>query len=264
MKKNGFKLIVPIILLLSVFLFIFSRELRFQRQPGQIEVLSSSISMRAEDKTAFAAEMDSIYQVALSTGSVQSASEDQINALIEAHIFSAGAERTQLEKDLAQYGIYVFTTQADAQPHGDVTLSAPMLYYLASENQWLMACGGYWNHDNLKQQILPGEVGEKDTFGIRFTDTGTYESSVVRAYGRISDAAQANSKSTSNRSDGDGAKGFSFQLQDEMIIGTKLKTQYVGYRWFGACTYDAGFSSFDAAATAYYVHTSDNCEITLE
>lgn len=62
---------------------------------------------------------------------------------------------------------------------------------------------------------------------------------------------------TTNRSDGDGALGFGFRLQDyifdKSIIGSNKG--YVGYKWAGDVTYDDCFGSYSFIATSYYIHT---------
>lgn len=221
--------------------------------------------MSAEDKTSFAKEMDSIYTSELSSGNILSASEEYLDSLIEAHTFSTGDDRTQLENTLTQYGVYVYTKVSNVQPRsgsGDVTLTAPTLYYLAAENQWQMACGGYWNNDNWRSIDGIGNIGGKDAFGVGFTNTGTYKSSVVRVYARLSNADLTRNTSTTNRSDGDGSKGFGFQLQDEAFtLSFNSPTQYIGYKWFGSCTYDSNFASYSGIATGYYIHTYNSAAI---
>lgn len=66
---------------------------------------------------------------------------------------------------------------------------------------------------------------------------------------------------TNNRSDGDGSLGFGFRLQDRQL-STPTFTTYIGHIWYGACTYDEQFASFDAVATGFYTHTYSSATIT--
>lgn len=70
-----------------------------------------------------------------------------------------------------------------------------------------------------------------------------------------------NKVTTYNRSDGDGSKGFGFRMRDKVITPSLSTVLYVGYQWYGSCTYDANFSSFEGAATAYYIHTYSTANI---
>ena len=54
--------------------------------------------------------------------------------------------------------------------------------------------------------------------------------------------------------------GFGFRLQDKQF-STPTFTTYVGYIWYGACTYDSQYASFDAVATSYYTHTYSTATI---
>ena len=103
--------------------------------------------------------------------------------------------------------------------------------------------------------VLWGDVGDEDAFGVKFTDsTQVYRSSVVRVSAYLADEDMEKKVTTYNRSDGDGSKGFSVQLQDYTYF-VPFKTGYVGYKWDGSCTYDSGFGAYDGVATAYYVPT---------
>lgn len=46
-------------------------------------------------------------------------------------------------------------------------------------------------------------------------------------------------------------------LQQDYITGN----QYVGYEWYGTCTYDSWFGSYSGVATAYYIHTWSSATI---
>ena len=50
-------------------------------------------------------------------------------------------------------------------------------------------------------------------------------------------------------------------MRDKGITPSLSTVLYVGYQWYGSCTYDANFSSFEGAATAYYIHTYSTANI---
>lgn len=55
--------------------------------------------------------------------------------------------------------------------------------------------------------------------------------------------------------------GFGFRMRDKVITPSLSTVLYVGYQWYGSCTYDASFSSFEGVATAYYIHTYSTSNI---
>ena len=217
----------------------------------------ATVYMNANDKMTFAQKMDAKYTLGLSEGLIQTTSEEDIDALIEAVTFATGAERELLKEELATYGVYVYDTDTRSstmQPRStgsDVTVLAPTVIYDAILRQWTVTCGGNWKNNNWNEAVVNGNIGGVDAFGVGYTNTsGTYNSYVVDAMAYITDQNQTTTVRTENRSDGDGQKGFGFRLQDYKTNG-----QYVGYKWYGSCTYDYRFGSYSGIATGYYVHT---------
>lgn len=86
-----------------------------------------------------------------------------------------------------------------------------------------------------------------------------YSSYVIRSSSYITDQYDSRTVSTSYRSDGDGSKGFGFRLQDYAYISPY--DTYVGYKWYGSCTYDTWFGNYSGVATAYYIHTWSSAHI---
>lgn len=119
----------------------------------------------------------------------------------------------------------------------------------------------WWNMENSNwmDSLKTGNVGGQDGFGVGYTNIGSsYKSSVVSVSAAIRDQSGTISKTTTNRSDGDGSKGFGFRLQDYV---TSDGNSYVGYKWSGSCTYDSNFGSYSGIATGYYLHTWSSTSI---
>lgn len=172
---------------------------------------------------------------------------------------------------MKELGVYRFVSKYEAQDgistysvgSGDVSLSAPEVYYQADNQTWVVSCGGTWlNANGSSGMYKGGNVGDPDGFGVGYTNiTSSYQSMVVDSYAYLTDHANVNKVKTNNRSDGDGAKGFGFRLQDR-YISTPTFSCYVGHKWYGSCTYDSAFSTYDAIATSYYIHTYRNAKIS--
>ena len=223
-------------------------------------ITSISIWLDAKEKTSFAEEMDKVYEKALADGVIKSGNRESIDLLMERATFAKDeAQQEETRQELEQYGTYIYEAEEVSWPpcntSDDVTLYTPMVFYQAWEKTWTVTCGGNWNHTNQLKPVLWGDVGDEDAFGVKFTDsTQVYRSSVVRVSAYLADEDMEKKVTTYNRSDGDGSKGFSFQLQDYTYF-VPFKTGYVGYKWYGSCTYDSGFGAYDGVATAYYVPT---------
>ena len=232
---------------------------------------STSNEITYSSKQIFAEEKDELCQKALADGKIKIGTSEEINHLMEEMTFAVTSkEKEDLELKLAEYGIYVYKSEDDNQAEmqqarvgsGDVKLSTPVIFYESWEKTWTVTCGGNWTSTNWNQ-LLPGNVGGSDAFGVGYTNTKPqYHSSVVRSYAYISDGGDK-LVSTNNRSDGDGSKGFGFKLQDYIYLANAATTnKYVGYKWYGSSTYDANFSSYSGVATAYYIHTYKSASVT--
>lgn len=232
----------------------------------QNEVDTVSVYMDAKGKTDFSTKMDAIYETSIMEGEIIEPSREDIDFLMEQVTFAKNNEDKEIFKQkLSEYGVYLYPAEEIAQNRsgsGDVTLTAPHIFYQAWENSWTVTCGGNWNTLNWGDNILPGNIGGLDAFGVGYTNsTLPYKSYVMHSTAYLSDGIDSNHNvSTTNRSDGDGSKGFGFRLQD-YTYGILIHT-YVGLTWYGACTYDNYFSSYNGVATAYYVHTYDTANIS--
>ena len=120
---------------------------------------------------------------------------------------------------------------------------------------WSVTCGGHWKNNEYGDSV--GNVGGADGFGVGYTNSSNkYSSKVMSASAYMTDVNSNYRASTSNRSDGDGSKGFGFRIQDHWKSG-----YYVGHKWSGLCTYDRWFGNYNGVATAYYIHTYDSASL---
>lgn len=247
----------------------------------------------ATAKINFAMTMDKKY--AEMNNNVSPMSRNVINNddLISQAFFANGEEKELLLEELANNGIYLFTTgnnnpisteetisqntslnnEEELSPNrlgiypncgtGDVSIYAPEVYYQASDKTWVVSCGGKWLTGNALPtfSIFETNIGGPEAFGVGYTSIKTtYNSAVVKSYAYIVDNSGSQKETTNNRSDGDGSVGFGFRLQDRQF-STPNFTTYVGYIWYGACTYDSQFASYNAVATGYYTHTYASAKI---
>lgn len=261
MMKKVISIVLTLVLLLSMSVSAVAAENSFDS-----EVDTVSIYLNSTEKMSFANKMDAIYADALSNGEIKSGTREELDTLMEKATFATTeVEKENIRQELAQYGVYMYDSPVIAQPRsgtGDVTMATPIVFYESWEKTWTVTCGGNWKNTNWAEQILVGDVGGDEAFGVGYTNSSnTYKSSVVRASAYITDSANNKMVSTSNRSDGDGSKGFGFRLQD-YIYNTSTTSEYVGYKWYGTCTYDADFGTYNGVATAYYVHTYSKAEIS--
>ena len=263
------KKIVSLILSLSIFLCVGQSVSAAEVSTVQNNVDTASVVLDANSKIIFANKMDAIYAEALAAGEIKPGNRSEIDKLMEAATFAT--TETELEKvrhELSQYGTYMYDSPVTAHSRsfsGDVTLATPIIFYESWERTWTVTCGGNWKNGNWWEQLWTagvGNVGGVDAFGVGYTNsTHTYKSSVVRASAYITDSIDELMETTSNRSDGDGSKGFGFRFQDYSYTWPD-GVGYVGYKWYGSCTYDANFSSYNGVATAYYFHTYSRAEIS--
>lgn len=253
-----------IAILIAVFILAFIGNKVFLAQEGAITfqkftepLISTSIWLDAKEKTSFAEEMDKVYEKALADGLIKSGNQEVIDLLMERATFAKDeAQQEEIRQKLAQYGTYIYEAKEVSWPpcntSDDVTLYTPLVFYQAWEKTWTLTCAGNWNHTSWRKRVFIGEVGDDDAFGVNYSDsTQAYRTYVVRTSAYLADEDMEKKVTTYNRSDGDGSKGFSFQLQDYTYF-VPFKTGYVGYKWYGSCTYDSEFGSYDGVVTAYY------------
>lgn len=231
-----------------------------------------SIQMDATDKMQFAQNMISVYENDKENNNILEPSIEKINELLLQIPLVDEEEKETINAELAQYGVYEYinsyetetaSTYAVSPDAGDVTLAIPTIYYQAWEDSWTITCGGSWNNYSWYTGTL-GDIGGADAFGVFFTNTGgTYQSSVIRSSGYLSDSSSETHNPATNFVDGIGSNGFGFRLQDYAYsTAIPFVYEYVGCQWSGICTYDARFSYYNGIATAYYIHTYNDSSIS--
>ena len=235
-------------------------------------------SITTTDKMAFASEMKKKRAEAISNGTSTQKSIEEIEDLMMQYGFATESKKAEIAQLLEKCGVYIYvddnaSVQSDSTisptsiwyPNcwsGDVELSSPIIYHNVDENSWTVSCSGKWVNNNWCPYLAltTGNLGEEDAFGIAYTNTQTpYRSYVIRSSARITDQYNRYVIGTQNRSDGDGSKGFGFRFNDEVICEEVVL--YLGFEWYGSCTYDSNFASYDGVATAYYIHTYSTAKI---
>jgi len=255
-------LILSIVLLVGMTIPVSASEI------SAPTIESTSVYLDADSKIEFAKQMDARYSADLKDGKIKKGTIEEIEKLMMQSTFASGNERESINKELAAYGVYEFNTSkipTTITPYSgtnDVILQTPIIFYETWEKTWTVTCGGNWKNNNWAEQIWAGNVGEPDAFGVGYTNTSNpYSSYVIRSSAYITDQDNNRTVSTSYRSDGDGSKGFGFRLQD-YIHANPNDSSYVGYKWYGSCTYDSKFGTYNGVATAYYIHTWSSAHIT--
>ncbi len=236
---------------------------------------SGSIVLDADSKLTFSKQMDLKYTADLKSGKIKRGTIDEIQNLMMQSTFATGQEAESINEILASYGIYKYEPPTSLKSklldddligimsqNGDVNVIKPSVYYEAWEQTWTITFGGNWKNNNWTyDRIGVGNIGNVDGYGVGFTNvTKPYTSYVVRQYAYITDQDNNYTVSTTNRSDGDGSLGFGFRLQDYIYQGL-IEGKYVGYKWYGSCTYNSSFGSYSGLATSYYIHTWSNAVI---
>ncbi len=226
----------------------------------------TSAYMNLNDKINFKKQKDKEYLENKNHGKMQNLSDADLDRRLEEYFFAENItweEQQALKEALASHGVYQFETARSLLPNLYLQYTEvlnPQIFYNANDETWIVACGGYCDAagDDIDKQAYKGNVGDKDIFGVRFSETtGSYESFVKRVTANITDKELTKRVETQNRADGDGKDGFIFELQDYMYDTKVLDGQmnYVGYRWFGACVYGSGFEKYGGNVTAVYKHT---------
>ena len=262
MKVNRIlAVVVCLALALVMVLPVYAKE-------GEYTVNSPPVYIDAGEKLDFIAEKQVEYGELIEAGEAIDYDFEVVNELTLRAGCAAEEERQVINQQLERYGVYEFPTEivsaggimpmADGS---DVKINNPIVYYYLVSDRWSVTTGGYWltgNYDN--SIILSGQdVGGLDGFGVAFTESANYNSSVVSVSARL-ETSSGEKVTTSNRSDGNGREGFGFKLQDKyMRVDEAYK--YLGYTWYGICYYDSDFASFSTTATSYYIHTYDKAYI---
>ncbi|MGE6227571.1 hypothetical protein [Paenibacillus chitinolyticus] len=211
-------------------------------------------------------------------------SKENVDHLL-AKMVAEQEDATTIKQTMENNGLYKLdvpekqfgTTSTD---NSNVSLTTPDVYYDARNSEWIAVGGGYWRTDKWVEYIpkfwgtdgigSTRGVGGLDGFGVAYTNlNGKYSSSVKSSYGYMSDG-QGNEVTTTVRSDGDGSKGFGFQLRDAIrkkctcivYTSTPDNFSYIGKHFSGLTRYDQSFGSVSGNATTYYLHTYSSASIS--
>lgn len=270
MKRKILSVFMAIVMILPSTMSAFATEVDTDTLPANV---GTSIYLDAETKLAFANEKDALYASMPATCSFTS-DEEKIEYITELRAraeFASGSELDAVLAELESLGVYRFDlartgNSSRATENGDVTINTPTIYYNAWEPSWTVTCSGEWKNDDWKNdKSSAGNVGGLDGFGVGYYNTsGTFDSLVLRVSAYMSNGLSGNSyrySSTNVRSDGDGKRGFGFQIQDKVESVSGSYT-FIGKEWYGDCTYDYDFTYYNGIATAYYVHTWNTATLT--
>lgn len=218
------------------------------------DVNQRAVYMNADRKNIFMKEQNQVFAEKKENEEVHNLTLDELSTLIEEAMFE-GEYDEELTEKLEGCGIYQFETMYSLIPtiqNWEIEILKPQIYYNANDGSWIVACGGYNNDNDWQNQIISGDVGGREHFGVRFSNvSGSYDTWVKDVKSYIVDATDNQRIENYNRADGDGSKGFSFELQDYTYMDGFDKN-YVGYRWFGLCIYGEGFQNYDADVTVFY------------
>lgn len=265
MQKLSINLSLSLALMVGVAVPVSATEI------SQPTLAPASVYLDATSKTTFAAEMEAKHDANLKNGKIKRGTIAEIDNLMMQSTFATGSEKEKINQQLETLGVYEYAPSSSTSnaivpfsTSGDVTLTTPTVFYESWENTWTVTCGGNWRNSNWNEQLFLGNVGGSDAFGVGFTNTTKpYKSYVIRSSAYITNQSNTKSSSTTNRSDGDGSKGFGFRLQDSIIsINAGSSYDYIGYRWYGSSTYDFWFGNYSGVATGYYIHTWSSAQIT--
>lgn len=201
----------------------------------------------------------------LKTSAVQSRrTPQQANEKLAAMV-AEGKSFQEIKDKMLTMGVYLLDAQSDSLAaslrvsSSDMRMTPPIISYSPASASWTITGGGQWKNDNWKSNLPwlwsnQADIGGADGIGVAFTSTrGSYNTSVVKQYAYISDG-NGHSVSTYSRSDGNGAKGFGFKLQD-YARSWNDGVSYVGKHFAAQVSYGSNFTNYHGVATSYYVHT---------
>lgn len=260
MLKKHFKKLVSLALT-AVMVMGMATTASAEETASQNDMGNPSVYLSATDKLTFAKEMDELYAKQSLLRSSPTPTREIVDALLLQVPNATPEEKAAINAELETYGVYEFeapvieSASTCATDSGDVALDTPTIYYESWSKNWSVTCGGHWKNNEYGDSV--GNVGGADGFGVGYTNSSNkYSSKVMSASAYMTDVNSNYRASTSNRSDGDGSKGFGFRIQDHWKSG-----YYVGHKWSGLCTYDRWFGNYNGVATAYYIHTYDSASL---
>ena len=273
--KKTFSVILILTILVGV---TFSASANVKDEPYDIVKLKHQLMEKAKKMEALknSKEIRGIKSI-----SSKNKEEILLDMMIE------GTDQSVIDKKMEDLGVYrlhipkVYTTKSARRYSSvgsrNVRLDDPLIYYDHRDEEWIVTMGGkwrnndWWDNANIHWNAThndTADMGGKDAFGVGFTHTsGRYSTRLKRANAVISDN-DGNKRRTRHRSDGDGADGFGFRLQDyvEVTGYPKLKVTeddcgYIGKVFSGAAIYDKNFADYSGIATGYYIHTYDRAYV---
>jgi len=153
---------------------------------------------------------------------------------------------------LAQPQASAVNTDHAAKNGVDISVLSPCVFYDGYTKEWIVLCGGWWNSDRW-ESCFAGDLGERNCFGVTCVGKHeAYSSHVSYAAAGLWSDDETIYKLTPNRSGGDGAGSFEFELQDYITITGLFDRHYIGERWAGFCRFAPGYENYDTELTAYY------------
>ncbi|MFF2094147.1 hypothetical protein [Paenibacillus sp. NPDC058174] len=283
MKKSGIKS-----LFIALCLFIMLSNVLSANSYEEVNASGDSNIVQAKqgDFDIVQAKQDLVKKATLLkklTGA--SGDEQEINHLLT-RMVSAGASKDVIAENMQEYGVYLLdlpesktTISPFAVGTTDMQMTNPIIMFDSNSSQWIITGGGYWKNDNWQQHmptvwcqgpITVGQtcsVGGEQAFGVGFTNvSGSYTGVALNSVYAFMSDGDGNEISTTVRSDGNGALGFGFRLQDSLRIKVarpiNSTVTYIGKHFAGLARYNAKFSAYDGNATSYFTHTYDNSVIS--
>lgn len=265
MVKKCLAVLISVCVLITSTIIVRAEEIENSKEIGNIS--TASVELSAKEKTEFAAFAQKKYEISVANGEFMTASISENEELVTKAAASTGEEKLRLSSELEKRGVYELvksneTTNRTRMGTSDILMRTPTTYYDADNRCWYITYSGRWVNDNWNNTLFWGDVGDADAYGISYTQTSdNYTSYVMSSFAHIYDEDEQVYLNTRVRSDGNGANGFGFRLQDRTEIYNWNKI-YVGYCWGVTCTYSESFGSYSGVATGYYIHTYDEAYIS--
>jgi len=205
-------------------------------------------------------------------------------------MMAEGSSISSIDEVLKSYKVYRLDTQQElinsitplSSEPADAVCNSVSIYYDSSQNQWIVSGGGMWNStttewywENSSIWWVPyvGEIhnaGGRDAVGITYNNvSGTYNASVVSCAGYMTDRNGWATTSYSP-SDGDGAHGVSFEIQDKLkaVLFDPFEQniansyRYLGRGYSALIRYNSNFINYNGNARVFYAHTWESCQIS--
>ena len=177
-KKKILIVVLVMVLAFSMGISIVSlyRSFEIRRSDTTLSYTYSEIVVRinSEDKISFAKEKDELYRQAFLQGTIKKVTEEDLAKLIENATFQ--------QESLEEYGVYLLPTPVNTENVSEnIWLSKPTVFYNAGEQTWIITHSGKWINNKWNQFFFNGPLGEKDVYGIRYTDiSGKLEISLIK------------------------------------------------------------------------------------